>query len=269
MANARAHRLATWLATPAGQRVLAEETAPLAEAVRRAHGDTLLWLGCHEVMAQAVRGCMVRSRLFGAVLPGPAMTDTPVLRCLPEALPVANNTLDAIVLHHALETSADPRGVLREAARAIAPGGRLIVCAFNPLSLWGVRRCVAQFRPDAFRGLHLITTLRLLDWLAVLGFEVQAQPLHLQYGLPFQRERARTDDNALQRALRRRRVPLGGVYLVSATKQAAAMRPLKRVATGIARPGFAARPAFGNSNVVPLQLPAARLREPPQSPDYP
>jgi len=258
VANLPAHRLAAWFATPAGQRVLREEAALLAEALRRAHGDTLLWLGCPLAMADAVQGCMVRSRLLGTVIPSQPLSEIARLQCAQDALPFPNNSLDALVLHHALETATDPRGALREAARAMAPGGRLIICAFNPLSLWGVRRCFAQFAPDPFKGLHLLTTLRLTDWLALLGFELQGRPRYLQFGLPFQRQQAQAAPNALQRLLERRQVPVGGVYLLAATKRALAVRPDWRPSTRMRAPAYG-QPAFGNSNVIRLPVSRSRL----------
>ena len=208
-------------------------------------------------MNEVVRGCMVRSRLYGSIVAGEAPADIPTLQCGYDALPVPNNSLDALVLHHALETAPDPRSVLREAARAVAPGGRLIVCAFNPLSLWGLRRSYARIAPDAFKGLHLLTTFRLLDWLALLGFEVQAQPQYLQFGLPFHRKGARPDENALQALLKRRRVPFGGVCLLTATKQALAVRPNWRPAAPLV-PAAYGKPAFRSGNVIYLRVPRPR-----------
>jgi SAM-dependent methyltransferase len=267
-----ATRLCAWFDTPGGRRVLAEESAGLANAVRRAHGDTLLWLGCHQMLRDTLRGCMVRNRFYGSVVTGSPALETPVLRCAYEALPVSNNSLDALVLHHALETAEDPRSVLREAARALAPGGRIIVCAFNPVSLWGLRRLYAQLVRDPFQGLHLLSTPRLLDWLAVLGFEMQEPPRYLQFGLPFRLERLdateasnasvrRVADEAVPpRASWRRGLPVGGVYLLCATKQAAAMRPLWRPAERRAPVVPYGRPAFGHGpvgrdNVFTLRLP--------------
>jgi SAM-dependent methyltransferase len=256
--------------------VLREEVGPLAESVRRAHGDTLLWLGCADIMAPAVRGCMVRNRLYGSVGPGRPLAEVPVLQCNYDALPLPNNSLDALVLHHALEIADDPRGVLREAARVVAPGGRVIVCAFNPLSLWGLRRSYARIAPDAFKGLHLLTTFRLLDWLALLGFDVQGTPRYLQYGLPFHWQRAGAaaaasgsdysdaaalpppGENALQDLLKRRRVPVGGVCLLSAVKQAVAVRPHWRPAARLA-PAVYGKPAFSQNNVIRLPVPRSRL----------
>jgi SAM-dependent methyltransferase len=141
-------------------------------------------------------------------------------------LPLRNKSLDAAVLHHVLETSADPRSAMREVARALAPGGRLLIVAFNPWSLWGLRGAYARFFKDSFSGLRFVSPGRLHDWLAVLGFELQQEVKYLAYELPFQ---TRNKDAGIWRKLRNlcadRRVPLGGVYVISAVKQANAMRP--------------------------------------------
>jgi SAM-dependent methyltransferase len=253
--------LAAWLATPAGARVLAEETPVLADAVRRSHGDTLLWLGCPDAMSRAVRGCMVRSRMFGSALPRAGMADVPSLQCEPEHLPLPNNSLDALVLHHALEATRDPRRALREAARVIVPGGRLVICAFNPLSLWGVRRLYARVWHDSFKGLHLLTAIRLSDWLAVLGFERHDPVSYVHYGLPFMRGTGPPRENSLQRLLKRHGVPVGGVFVVSTTKQALAVRPERRPARLPANLAAAyPKTAFRESNVI--RMDAFRLRVP-------
>lgn len=228
MANASSERLSAWFESPQGSRLLREERAYLGEAARRFHGDTLLWAGCHAGVSRTVRGCMIRHRLFASPVPQPDVEDLSSLRCEVDALPLPNGSLDAIVLHHALETAADPRGALREAARVLVPGGRLVICAFNPLSLWGGRRLYAQVRPDAFTGLRFVTAFRLLDWLALLGFERQSGARYLSYGLPFQTagsEAGEGDPGRFERFMRRAQAPVGGVYLVSAVKQAAAVRP--------------------------------------------
>lgn len=49
-----------------------------------------------------------------------------------EALPVADGELDAAVLYLVLHHVAEPGKVLAEAARALAPGGRLLLVDMNP-----------------------------------------------------------------------------------------------------------------------------------------
>ena len=99
-------------------------------------------------------------------------------------------------------------------------------------------------------------------------------PLYLQFGLPFLLQRADrvqgvadvpgvpmdTDGLRVQsRAARLRRVPFGGVYLLAATKQAAAVRPLWRPATRLVPVAAYGKPAFGNSKVIRLDVHRSRL----------
>jgi len=76
-----------------------------------------------------------------------------------------------------LELVEDPYAVLREAERLLCAEGCLMICGFNPLSGWGVRRAFAPnlggsvFTPPTPRQLY---QPRLRDWVAVLGFDVDS-----------------------------------------------------------------------------------------------
>ncbi|MDP9126805.1 MAG: methyltransferase domain-containing protein [Pseudomonadota bacterium] len=60
------------------------------------------------------------------------------LSCLAstEDLPLADSSIDRVILLHALEGSADSRGMLREAWRVLRGGGRLLVIVPNRRGLW-------------------------------------------------------------------------------------------------------------------------------------
>ena len=146
-------------------------------------------------------------------------------------LPIINKALDAVVLHHVLESAADPRTAIREVSRVLAPGGRLLIVSFNPWSLWGVRGAYARLFRDSFSGLRFVSSRRLLDWLTVLGFELQQDVKYLSYGLPFasrRRTQPKVDTGVwsrLRSVFADHSLPFGGVYVMSAVKQAASVRP--------------------------------------------
>lgn len=207
----------------------------LSEAARRFHGDTLLWVGCHGPTTETVRGCMVRHRFFASEVPGEAPEELSSLTCQLESLPLPNCSIDAMVMHHSLEMATDPRAALREAARVLVPGARLVLCAFNPFSLWGLRAAYATVREDSFTGLRMVNTIRLVDWLALLGFELQAEIKYLAFGLPFatgqpDRQDAPAPPGRAKAFITRLQPPIGGVYLISVIKQAMARRGLGREA---------------------------------------
>jgi ArsR family transcriptional regulator len=55
------------------------------------------------------------------------------------ALPVADGTYDTVTLHMVLHYADNPREVIGEAARALRPGGRIVVVDFAPHELEELR----------------------------------------------------------------------------------------------------------------------------------
>ena len=126
-----------WFESEPGTQLLARETALIRRQVRRFHGECLLWMGPAPQAAAATARCMVKNRFY--LSPDPRAVRNTGLPCsiaIPEALPIPTNSVDGVVVHHALECAEDPRAAIREITRVIRPGGRLLICSFNPLSLW-------------------------------------------------------------------------------------------------------------------------------------
>ncbi len=97
------------------------------------------------------------------------------------ALPFAANSLDLVVMPHALELSPDPHATLREVERVLVPEGRVVICGLNPASLWGMRQRRAHiYRRLGIGDLYLpeggefIGYWRMRDWLRLLSFEVES-----------------------------------------------------------------------------------------------
>ncbi len=177
--NYRAH-LAAWLATPAGTRLQAAETAVLDEI-------TPCIFGYHAVQVCTVRpqSLLGASRILNRVLIG--NSDEPMLPGIhviaaPTQLPLANDSTDLLLLHHALDFEDDPHLILREAARAVIPGGALIIVGFNPWSLFGLLRFFHVGRRTVPWFARCISPHRVSDWLRVLGFRIDG--LESGYYLP-------------------------------------------------------------------------------------
>ncbi len=222
-----------WAEHSFGQWILAREKPQLAELVRRFHGDTLVWSGGTPAAAEGVKRCMVRSSFYLAAPDSSSHPELSSLKSSLSALPLPNGSAHGFVLHHSLELEKDPREALREVSRVIAPGGRLLICAFNALSLWGLRSLYSHLHRDLFSGMRFVNPLRLFDWLALLGFQTEGRAAYLGFGLPLNLGRnsgrlAPEESSALVRQgrawLEQVQPPTGGILIVSALKQVRSAR---------------------------------------------
>ncbi len=215
-----------WPDSGFGRWILTEEEPVLGDLVRRFHGDTLLWSGTSPRLADGVKRCMVRNRFYLAVADSPVHTELASLRASLAALPLPNKSVDGFVLHHSLELQEDPRQTLREVGRVVAPGGRLLICAFNGISLWGLRSLCGRLHEDVFSGMRFVNPLRLLDWLTLLGFQLEDRATYLGFGLPLYLGWRRPAQ--LSAWLRKVQPPTGGVLILSALKQVQSGRLIGR-----------------------------------------
>ena len=178
-----------WLKTPPGEYLLAWEREQFDQAVSDIFGYHALQLGLpalaalqtnrmpHRWVAGAPHGHR-REQAQGAGL----LLDAGATALVTDytALPFAANSLDLLVLPHALELAADPHAALREVERVLVPEGRVVISGLNPASLWGLRQRRAHlYRRLGFGELFLppsgefIGYWRLRDWLRLLSFEVE------------------------------------------------------------------------------------------------
>lgn len=133
------------------------------------------------------------------------------LVCHPDALPLPNGCLDLVVLHHVLEVMPEPHHVLQEAARVTAPGGRLIIVSWSPLSPAGMTRCLPGRRQRLPGQGSWRRPGRLRDWLAFVEFEIERLD-YCGFHLPGMAPR-----NALLETLgRRHNLPMGDSYIIQA-----------------------------------------------------
>jgi len=141
----------------------------------------------------------------------------------PLQLPLAAQSLDLIVLPHALESHLDAHQVLREAERVLRPEGQVVISGFNTASLWGLRRMVARRDAASPWDARFIGLLRLKDWLQLLGFELNGGRFGC-YAPPFAQKRWLERFAFMERAGARWWPILGGVYVVRAVKRVQGMR---------------------------------------------
>ena len=159
-----------WLRTPLGETLIAWEQARLDAMLADIFGYNALQVGFAGV--NLLRASRMPLHVCAARAAHDGKADASALvACDEEALPFASASLDLVVLAHQHEFSATPHQLLREAERVLVAEGSVVVCGFNPYSLWGFRRCPQGKWP--WNGRYL-SAARVRDWLTVLGFEVQS-----------------------------------------------------------------------------------------------
>ncbi len=170
--------LEAWLDGPLGQRLMDLELRVVTEVLEDVFGTQLLQIGQWGPADGFLQAARTRRGALLDIRP-----DSADLCAEPEHLAVASHSVDAVLLPHTLERSADPHQVLREADRVLLADGRLIVAGFSPVGPLGLRRLFGRrpFPPDC---IQIVRQKRLLEWLSVLGYEAVSQRRFF-YALPF------------------------------------------------------------------------------------
>jgi len=161
-----------WFHTEVGQLVLQQEQLKLAAAMPEYWLSSALQVG---IPAGASLLVDLQS-LVRLVLAGDTESDATGADLIadPIHLPLDSESVELVVLHHALESSLNPHAVLREASRVVSAGGFLAIFAFNPWSLAGLWHIglAGMKRRGPCCQFPFIPASHIQDWLSVLGFEL-------------------------------------------------------------------------------------------------
>lgn len=215
-----------WHSLPLGRRLLAEECAQLERALPDLFGYHLLQLG-HPAGADLTGASRIMHRVVMEGEPGGVGRRYHAgLIGAAQALPIAADSVDVVILPHSLEVEDEPHQVLREAERVLIPEGHLMVLGFNPWSLWGLWRMALQRggRPP-WCG-RFLSTVRLKDWLALLGFDTLGVRYYF-FRPPLQSEAVMQKLNFLEHVGERYWPRFAGAYLLLAKKRVATLTPIK------------------------------------------
>jgi SAM-dependent methyltransferase len=147
----------------------------------------------------------------------------PALAALVEEddLPLTDSAVDRVLLVHALENSADPVGLLREAWRVLAGGGRLLAVVPNRRGLWA-RMDNTPFGHGRPYSRSQITHLLRETWFTPIGW---GEALYVP---PISRRLFLRSAVAWERAGATISAPFAGVHIVEATKQVYRAVPARR-----------------------------------------
>lgn len=232
--------LARWFDEMPGSLLLEREQACLEPLLSRLFGYYLVQVGSPVLQAESLAGSRIKCR----VLIAPEKPDNPPAGWVcgdPRRLPVATDSVDAVLLQHTLDFCADPHQVLREADRVLIPEGRLIVLGFNPWSLWGLGRLIGKRSGRVPWCGRFLSQYRVQDWLALLGFDMErAESLMF---LPPLRQRMLMERLRFLERLGKNWWPLlSGVYMIQAVKRVSTLTAIK--------PTWKLRPAILSGRII-------------------
>jgi SAM-dependent methyltransferase len=172
-------------------------------------GYTTPYLGQFQAEAERVLAFMPAAQ--GAVnWPGNSPSSSALV--IEDMLPLADAAVDRVLLVHALEMANDPRDVLREVWRVLAPGGRMLAVVPNRRGLWArVDTSPFGFGRPFSRG--QLTQLLRESLFSPVGWD---EALHI---MPVHRTRPRLSPVTFERIGARLWPAFAGVIVVEATKQ--------------------------------------------------
>lgn len=210
-----------WLKTPLGQTLLESESSLLEHLINRRFGYHLLQLGCADI---ALYGDSPIGHKF--CLRPSAEGKHCGLVAQPEAIPLASDSVDLVLLHHALDYSLEPHQLLREAARVLIAGGNMVIIGFNPYSTWGIRQKLSKGKNKSPWTADLLSSGRLCDWLKLLEFKVEQTHYGL-YSLPINNAALIRYSSFMGKLAQQLNWPSGGIYVISAKKQVLPLTPIR------------------------------------------
>jgi SAM-dependent methyltransferase len=207
--------LQDWFGTPLGEYLLEKERAYLDDVTPDIFGFHAVQLGLPAFDLLRENRITHRVRVDNAGEPNV------YANC--HELPFATQSIDLALLPHVLDFAEDPHAVLREVDRVMMPEGRLVILGFNPWSLWGLRSALGFSRHEYPWNGRFVSLLRVKDWLALLGFDVNAGRL-IAYSPPFDNDRLRRRFGFMEPAGDRWWAVGGAVYMLQAIKRVRGMR---------------------------------------------
>lgn len=219
--------LRDWFSSSVGAGLLGQERHLLDKELAHLFGYYALQLG--QVAGQdLLSASRVKTKLL--------LDNTPVFKGEADLaladldfLPIQNDSVDVVLLPHTLEAVSDPYHLVRQVDATLMPEGHLIITGFNA---WGCALLRARFGRSrlAFKQAHFINMHRVIDWLNLLGYDIQVA----QYGpISCSGKRQSVIDSwfwalveRVERGLARWGVHLGNVYIVVAKKRVVTPKPV-------------------------------------------
>ena len=167
-------RFHDWLSRPPGRMLLDTEARLLDDFLPHLFGYHLLQVGRLGDANLLTHGKI--SHRVVVETDGGRDIPHPCLWAESDALPIASDSVDVIILPHVLEFSPHMQQVIKEARRVLVAEGHLLIFAFNPASLIGIWHLLSAKEGRTpwipCQGGRFPGFGRLRGWIVGMGFDV-------------------------------------------------------------------------------------------------
>ncbi|RKR06246.1 methyltransferase family protein [Kushneria sinocarnis] len=207
-----------YLGSPSGQALVRAERAclgPVLENLAGRHG-----------LEMTAGGSLLDLSAVGHVMEwAPRHEDVrhaSTLVCAPDAIPLADESMELVLIHHLLEMVPEPHHLLREAARVTDHNGRLLIIGWHPYGSACARHWLARRYGSWPMGGVWRSVSRLRDWLTFVDFEIE----HIDY-CGFAPPSASLPHDAMEALGRRWNLPLGQSFVIRAKRRIQRVTPVR------------------------------------------
>ena len=211
-----------WLRSPLGDALLAQEGRVVEEALDGIFGEQCLQLG----LWGEDRTFLKHARTQRSALIDQGVESAAGITAIGEfhRLPVADDSIDCVLLPHTLDFSDRRHAILREVHRVLRSGGHLVILGFKTGGLWGLRRLIpgAGLPPGAD---HSISDRRLRDWLQLLDLRIHGVTRYF-FRWPLPGNRGASSPNWERRG-QRLWPELAACYMLTAQKRVSTLTPVR------------------------------------------
>ena len=209
-----------WCCSELGRKVFEAEKISVESIISRSFGYHILQIGLEEHQ-DLISDSPAGHKIMFLSEWNPALAK-PVANC--EKLPLASDTIDSIVLYHALDFTNDCHELLREVTRVLRPGGNMLIIGFNPVSAWGLWRLLKRKRSPPWKGRFLSVT-RLSDWLRLLDLQIISTERAVHFP-PLSSRRILNFADTFEKIGKKMKSPFGGSYYIQCVKQVVPITPI-------------------------------------------
>lgn len=214
-----------WLGSPLGEALQQQEARIVEQAFDGIFGEHCLQLGLWGGARAFLKYPRIQRCASLADPENVAGEELPGIYGQLHLLPIASDSVDAVILPHTLEFSDRPHAILREVHRILRSDGYVVILGFKPGGLWGLRRLVPGLGlPPATE--RLIPDRQLSDWLQLLDLRIH-QTVRYFFRWPFSGNRG-FGSPVWDRRGQRWWPELAACYMLKAQKRVLTLTPVRK-----------------------------------------